>query len=260
MIGLFEPVCAPWNVGRIPNDSSFTTIQPDWDRMGPYVEQAMSRVPATLNTGIRTFFCGPESFTPDLAPIVGEAPELRNYFVAAGLNSIGILTGGGLGKLVAEWIISGSPQADVTGINIDRLHPYQSNPEYRRVRTVESLGMVYQCHYPNRELHTARDAKQSALHHSLSKFGAHFRDVSGWESPAWYAGEGQTPDPGPLTWGRPAFWDLWRAEHQACREGVIAMDMSFMSKFSVVGNDAAAVLEELSANTVARDPGMITYT
>lgn len=94
MIGLFEPVCAPWNVGKIPNDFSFGEIQPDWDRMGPFLEKAMSRVPITGEIGIRKFFCGPESFTPDLRPIVGEAPELKNYFVAAGLNSIGILTGG----------------------------------------------------------------------------------------------------------------------------------------------------------------------
>ncbi len=121
MIGLFEPVCAPWNVGGIPDDVSFVSLQPDWDRMGPYVERAMSRVPISAETGIRTFFCGPESFTPDLEPIVGESPEVRNYFVAAGLNSIGILTGGGLGRVVAQWIIDGRPDVDVTGMNIDRL-------------------------------------------------------------------------------------------------------------------------------------------
>ncbi len=108
----------------------------------------MSRVPISLETGIRTFFCGPESFTPDLLPVVGEAPELRNYFVAAGMNSVGILTGGGMGRLLAHWILSGQPDVDVTGFNIDRLHRYQSNPEYRATRTVESLGMVFQCHYP----------------------------------------------------------------------------------------------------------------
>ena len=146
MIGLFEPVCAPWNVGAIPDGSSFLSLPPDWDRMGPYVEQAMRRVPAAAEAGIRTFFCGPESFTPDLSPIVGEAPELAGYFVAAGMNSIGILTGGGLGKVVAEWIVNGRPDADVTGFNVDRMRPYQLNPEYRRTRTVESLGMVYQSH------------------------------------------------------------------------------------------------------------------
>ena len=111
--------------------------------MGPYLERAMQRVPITLETGIRTFFCGPESFTPDLAPIVGEAPGLDNYFVAAGMNSVGILTGGGMGRIVAQWIVDGRPDVDVTGFNIDRLHAYQLNPRYRAERTVETLGMVY---------------------------------------------------------------------------------------------------------------------
>ncbi len=260
MVGLFEPVCAPWRVDGIPDDFSFGTIQPDWDRMGPYVERAISRVPAVADIGIRTFFCGPESFTPDLAPVVGEAPELAGYFVAAGLNSIGILTGGGIGEAVAEWIVEGRPTVDVTGINIDRLHPYQANPEYRRTRTVESLGMVYQCHYPNRSMATARGAKLSPLHHRLAACGAHFRDVSGWESPDWYSPDGGAPEPGPLTWGRPAWFDTWRAEHEAARTGVIVMDMSFMSKFSVAGDGAGRLLDRISANAVDGDAGWITYT
>ncbi|HEY8094199.1 MAG TPA: FAD-binding oxidoreductase, partial [Acidimicrobiales bacterium] len=132
MLGLFESVCAPWKVEGVPEDFSFGSLPPDWDRMGPYVEKAMQRVPIIMETGIRTFFCGPESFTPDLQPVVGEAPELKNYFVAAGLNSIGILTGGGLGRVLAHWIVHGRPDVDDTGFNIDRLHGYQANPEYRR--------------------------------------------------------------------------------------------------------------------------------
>ena len=220
----------------------------------------MSRVPISFDTGIRTFFCGPESFTPDLRPIVGPAPELRNYFVAAGLNSIGILTGGGIGRLVAHWIVDGDPGADVTGMHPARLQPYQANPEYRRTRTVESLGMVYQCHYPNRSLQTARGAKLSPLHARLAEQGAYFKDVSGWEGADWYAGPGSTPDPGPLTWGRPAFWSHWEAEHRACREGVIVMDMSFMSKFRVQGRDAGRMLDHISANAVDGECGQITYT
>lgn len=260
MIGLFEPVCAPWKVEGIPGDASFVSLQPDWDRMGPYVERAMSRVPISSEIGIHTFFCGPESFTPDLAPVVGEAPELRGYFVCAGLNSIGILTGGGLGRVMANWVMTGQPDVDVTGMGIDRLHRYQSNLEYRRTRTVESLGMVYQCHYPNRSMQTARGAKRSPLHDRLAAEGASFKDVSGWEGADWYAGRGVTPDPGPLTWHRPAFWSQWEAEHRACREGVIVMDMSFMSKFRVQGRDAGSVLDRLSANAVNGDPGTITYT
>ncbi len=260
MLGLFETVCAPWNVGGIPDDFSFGELAPDWDRMTPYLEAAMSRIPISMEAGVRKFFCGPESFTPDLAPVVGEAPELRHYFVAAGLNSIGILTGGGLGRAVAHWIVEGRPDIDVTGMNIDRLHAYQTNPEYRATRTVESLGMVYQCHYPGRSMKTARGAKRSAVHDRLVDARAYFKDVSGWESPDWYAPEGVEPVAGPLSWGRQDWWPYWEAEHHAARDGVILMDMSFMSKFAVEGRDAGHLLDQLSANRVDAEPGLITYT
>src|SRR5262249_42056472 len=224
MVGLFEPVCAPWNVGGVPDDFSFGEIQPDWDRMGPYVEKAMQRVPITMDVGVRKFFCGPESFTPDLAPIVGEAPELANFFVAAGLNSIGIITGGGLGRVVAHWIVNGRPDVDVTGMDIDRLHAYQGNPEYRKLRTVESLGMVYQCHYPTRTAQTARGAKRSPFYDRLVARGAYFRDVSGWEGADYYAGAGKTPVQ-ELTFQKPSWFAQWAHEHRAAREGVIVMDM-----------------------------------
>ena len=140
MVGLFEPVCAPWKVEGIPNDSSFTSIQPDWDRMGPYVEAAMSRVPKSFDTGIRTFFCGPESFTPDLRPIVGEAPEVRNYFIAAGLNSIGILTGGGLGRLL---VLAGHARASSPApgchTSMATLVPHELRTARRRSRWSTSL-------------------------------------------------------------------------------------------------------------------------
>ena len=260
MIGLFEPVCAPWNVGRIPDDFSFAEIPPDWDRMSGYLETAMKRIPASLEVGVKKFFCGPESFTPDLRPCVGEAPELRNYFVAAGMNSIGIITGGGLGRVIAHWIINGQPDVDVTGMHVDRLQPYQTTPDYRRTRTVESLGMVYKCHYPTHSMQTARGAKLSPIHARLLERGAYFRDVSGWEGADWYAGLGVTADPGPLSWGRPGWFAQWAAEHRAAREGVILMDMSFMSKFLVQGRDAGRVLEYISANRVDGPREWITYT
>lgn len=259
MIGLFEPKCAPWHVQGIPDDFSFGEIQPDWDRMGPYVEKAMSRVPRSLETGVKKFFCGPESFTPDLAPIVGEAPELKNFFVAAGLNSIGIITGGGIGRLVAHWILNGRPDQDISAIDIARLHPYQSTPDYRRTRTVESLGMVYQCHYPFRSMTTARGAKKSPFYDRLAARGAFFRDVSGWEGADWYGADGERQDHA-LGFGKPPWFPQWRAEHTAAREGVIVMDMSFMSKFLVEGRDAGRLLDWISANHVDGAAGQITYT
>lgn len=260
MIGLFEPVCAPWHVDAIPEDASFLTLPPDWERMGPYLEKAMARVPASMEVGIRTFFCGPESFTPDLSPVVGESPEVRGYFVAAGLNSIGILTGGGIGRAIATWIIDGLPDIDVTGMNIDRLHTYQLAPEYRATRTVESLGMVYQTHFPGKSMQTARGIKRSPVHDRLAAQGAYFRDVSGWEGADWYAGPGQAAKVDELTWGRQNWFDTWAREHQAIREGVGLMDMSFMAKFRVQGPDTGAVLDRMSTNRVDGEAGVITYT
>jgi len=179
LIGLFEPDAAAWNIDRIPGDFSFGEIDPDWERMAPFVERAMSRVPITTKVGMQRMFCGPESFTPDLGPMVGESPELKNYFVCAGLNSIGILTGGGLGRLMAHWITQGRPDQDITQINVDRGHKYQINPLYRAHRVVESLGRVYKCHYPNYTSKTARGVKKSALHDRLQEKGAYFLDVSG---------------------------------------------------------------------------------
>ena len=260
MIGLFEPVCAPWKVEGVPDDFSFGEIQPDWDRMAPFLDTAMSRVPAARDVGVRKFFCGPESFTPDLAVAFGEAPEIRNYFVAAGLNSIGMITGGGIGRALAHWIATGDPGVDVTGINVDRFHPYQCNPEYRRTRVVETLGLVYRRHYPTRVPQTARDCKRSPFHDRLRDERACFTDVSGWESPAWYAPEGREPRVEKLSWGRQNWFPYWEAEHRACREGVIAMDMTFMGKFLVQGRDAGRVLESISANRVDGPVETITYT
>ena len=260
MIGLFEPVCAPWNVGGVPEDFSFGEIEPDWDRMTPFLEKAMSRIPISTEVGIRKFFCGPESFTPDMGVAFGESAEIQNYFVAAGLNSIGIITGPGLGRIMAQWITTGDPGADITGINVDRFHPYQCNPEYRRTRIVETLGLVYRRHYPTRVPQTARDCKRSPFHDRLRDERAFFTDVSGWESPAWYAPEGHKPEVDKLSWGRQNWFPYWEAEHRACREAVIAMDMTFMGKFLVQGRDAGRVLDHISANSVNGPVETITYT
>jgi len=259
MVGLFEGEAAAWNVESIPDTFSFGEISPDWERMAPFLEAAMSRVPTTMEVGAKTFFCGPESFTPDLAPVVGEAPELRNYFVAAGLNSIGILTGPGIGRLLAHWIVHGKSDMDVTGMNIDRLQKYQANPEYRRDRVSEALGLVYKCHYPNRSVRTARGVKRSVIYDRLCDRRAYFKDVSGWEGADWFAPEGEEIT-NELTWGRASWFPWWEQEHRACREGVILMDMSFMSKFLVQGKDAGDLLNRLSTANVDDEVDMITYT
>lgn len=263
MVGLFEPEAAAWSVPSVPGDFSFGEIEPDWDRMAPFLETAMGRVPRCLEVGAKKLFCGPESFTPDLSPIVGEAPELKKYFIAAGMNSIGILTGGGIGRSLARTIVDGHADVDVTAMLPDRLQAFHATPSYRGARVVESLGKVYKCHYPNRRVKTARNVKRSPLHERLVARGAYFRDVSGWECADYYADliAGERPEAGALTWGRPVWFERWATEHRACREGVVLIDMSFMSKFFVQGRDVGQVLDRLVTSSVGSVPaGLITYT
>jgi glycine cleavage system aminomethyltransferase T/glycine/D-amino acid oxidase-like deaminating enzyme len=259
MVGLFEPRAAAWSVDGIPRDTTFTTLKPDWDRMTPFLERAMARVPVTLEVGVRTFFCGPESFTPDLMPAVGEAPDIRNYFVAAGMNSVGVLSAGGLGRVMAHWIIAGLPDVDVTAWDVARFRQDQLEPSYRRERTTEILGTVYAAHTPGKQLHTMRDRLMSPVHERLVQNGGYLREVSGWEGADWFAGPGVTPEAAP-TWGRAPWFEQWAEEHRIVREGAGLMDMSFMAKFSVTGPDAGAMLDHLSVGDVNGDMGWITYT
>ena len=194
MVGLFEPEAAPWRLEGIPEDFSFGNLPPDWERMTPFLEAALARVPAAGRCRRPDFFCGPESFTPDLAPLLGGARG-GGYFVAAGMNSIGILTGGGIGRVLARWIVDGRPDVDVTGMTVERVHTWQANLDYRRTRAVEVLGTVYAPHYPQRTFRTARGAKRSVLHDRLAAAGATFRDVSGWEGADWYGEPGGSARP-----------------------------------------------------------------
>jgi 4-methylaminobutanoate oxidase (formaldehyde-forming) len=260
MVGLFETTAAPWALDGIPRPTEFADLEPDMDRMMPYLTNALERIPSAQDARVRQFFCGPESFTPDLAPVIGEAPELRNFFVAAGLNSLGILTGGGIGRLIANWIIDGLPDMDVTEFNIDRFQKYEINRKYRSDRTMEIVGEMYKIHYPNKPMDTARGVKRHVLADRLRAAGAYTVQSAGWEIPDWYAPEGVSPTVSDFGWGRPDWYDHVAEEHRACREDVILMEMSFMSKFLVQGRDALTCLNYLCCNEIDVSPGRIVYT
>ena len=143
LVGLFEPKAAPWSLDRIPQDLGFAVLPPDWDRMAGFLSDAMDRFPSLHDAGIRQFFCGPESFTPDIGPLLGEAPELRGFFTACGLNSLGILLSGGVGSFMTQWILDGEPPMDVTGMSVDRTMPFMTNRAFRAERGVELLGALF---------------------------------------------------------------------------------------------------------------------
>jgi glycine cleavage system aminomethyltransferase T/glycine/D-amino acid oxidase-like deaminating enzyme len=258
MIGFFEPVAKPWGMAGIPEAFRFGEIAADWDRMMPYMELAMDRIPIAKETGIHTFFCGPESFTPDMGLLMGEAPELKNFYVAAGFNSLGILFGGGAGQIMAQWIVDGLPPVDVSNINIARMMPFQNNPRYLHDRTVELLGWQY-LSWPNLQAETARNVRRSAMHNLLAAAGAYFGQSVGWEYPDWFAPEGVEPKV-EYSWGRQNWFEYAAAEHRAAREDVILMDLTHMSKLLVQGHDAEKVLNRICANNVAVPVGRIVYT
>ncbi len=260
LVGLFEPAGAPWSLDGVPRDFSFGKLPPDWERMEPYLWQAMARIPPVADAGVRTFFCGPESFTADVKPLLGPAPELDGYFVAAGLNSLGILSGGGVGQMLAHWIVDGVPPVDATGVAIDRTHPYETSRRFRAERTVEQLGVLFgDAVWPAWKPATARGVRRSVLHERLAAAGAHFGVSAGWEYAEWFAAPGEVPEP-TMDYRRQASHPIVGREHRAVREAVGVLDMSLMAKLVVQGRDAAAVLSRLSANDVTRGPGRIVYT
>ncbi len=260
LVGLFEPEAAAWSLDGVPGDFSFGVLPPDIDRLAPFVELAMRRVPALAETGIRTFFCGPESFTSDVHPLLGPTPELDNLFVAAGLNSLGILLGGGVGTVMASWIAEGEPPVDITAYAVGRTAPHETTRAFRLERTTEQLGVLFgDAVYPSWRPRTARGIRRTPLHDRLDAQGAHWNASMGWEFPEWFASPdvGAEPRPG---FGRPAAFDVVAAEHRTVREGVGILDMTLMAKFLVQGPDAATVLSRLSANHVARERGRVVYT
>ncbi len=259
MVGIFEAVAKPWNVTGIPPDFTFGEIPPDWDRMQPYLERAIERVPVLADTGLKVLFCGPESFTADHNYLMGEAPNLRGYFVAAGFNSLGILSGGGVGLAMAHWIAHGHAPMDVWSVNIRRTHAWQNNRRYLADRVIESLGIGYQDHWPFRQWETARGVKRGILHDRLAAAGACFGESAGWERPNWYARPGQTPAY-EYGWGRQNWFTNNAEEHRAVRERVGLFEQSSFAKLLVQGRDAERALNRIATADCRVPVGKVVYT
>lgn len=260
LFGLFEPEAANWSLSGVPKDASFSTLPPDWDRMTPHLEHAFKRFPVMNNAGIRSFFCGPESFTPDGGFLVGQSPEVDGLYLATGLNSLGILSGGGVGALLAEEIMTGNASQDLTGLTPARMASHQATRHYLGDRIPESLGYIFTyASLPNWKHKTARNARRLALHDRYAAHGAYFMALSGWEMPLWFAQGGPKPKVA-CEFGRQDWFHLSAAEHKATREALGLFDKSFMGKFLVQGRDAEVVLNRISANSISVPVGNNVYT
>ena len=260
VVGGFEPEAKPWVApDEIPDPFQFQLLDEDWEHFSVLMDSALERLPVLRETGIRKFYNGPESFTPDNQFILGEAPEVRGFFVGAGFNSVGIATAGGAGKALAEWIVDGEPSLDLLAVDIRRFAPFHGDHAWLRARVGEVLGLHYAIPWPNREFDTARPLRTSPAYERLADANAGFGSKMGWERANFFAPPGEDPAI-EYAWGRQN-WHPWTAaEQRATREAVAVFDQTSFSKYMVTGADAEAALQWICTNDVAVENGRTVYT
>ena len=259
LMGGFEPHAKPWAMDGIPENFEFGMLPDDWDQFQILMENALIRLPALETAEVKTFMNGPESFTPDNNFILGEAPELKNFFVGAGFNSIGIASGGGAGRALAEWIVQGEPTLDLWPVDIRRFAKFYDNDTFLHDRVKEVLGLHYVMPWPNRELASARPFRRSPLYDRLAAKHALFGSKMGWERPNFFA-PSKADARLDYSFGRQNWFAYAAAEHKAARESVAILDLTSFSKFLVQGRDAQAVLQYLCANNLDIPVGGSVYT
>ncbi|UWQ45441.1 GcvT family protein [Leisingera aquaemixtae] len=259
LLGAFEPNAKPWAMNGIPDSFEFDQLPEDFDHFEPILEAACNRMPMLAEAGIHTFFNGPESFTPDDAYHLGLAPEMDNFWVAAGFNSIGIQSAGGAGMALAQWMEDGQKPFDLGDVDISRMHPFQGNKHYLFERSKETLGLLYADHFPYRQKATARGVRRTPFHYHLKEQGAVFGEIGGWERANWFANAGQEREY-QYSWKRQNWFENAAAEHRAVRENAGMYDMSSFGKIRVEGPDAEKFLNYICGANVSVPAGKIVYT
>ena len=259
VMGGYEPDPVPWAEDGIPDGFEFQLLGENWDHFEQHMTQALARVPALKNAGVKQLINGPESFTPDGNFILGEAPEVRGFYVGAGFNAFGIASAGGAGRALAEWIVGGEPPMDLWPVDIRRFARHHRSQTWIRQRTHEAYARHYTMAWPHEEYQSARPLRVSPLYARLKEQGACFGEKLGWERPNWFAPPGVEPAD-THTYGRQNWFPHVAAEHRTCREHVALFDQTSFAKFLVMGNDAERALQWICANDVGKPPGALTYT
>ena len=261
LVGIFEPNAKPAfaKTNVVPNDFSFSELPEDFDHFEPYLMHAIKRIPDLETVGIRKFFNGPESFTPDTNYLLGETPEVKNFFVCCGFNSIGIASSGGAGKVTAEWMINGGVTEDVFSLDISRFEKFHSATNFIVERAAESLGNQYAMHWPYKQLKTSRNIKKFPYHEHLKKHNACFGQVAGFESPLWYALDGDKAE-FEYSFGYQNWYKSAKYETEGTRKNVGFFELTPFAKFEIQGDSAYSSLQYLCANNIKNKLGSITYT
>jgi 4-methylaminobutanoate oxidase (formaldehyde-forming) len=258
LLGCFELEAKPWGMGGIPEDFCFDALPNDFAHFEPILDTAIQRFPELADAGINLFFNGPESFTADDRYLLGPTPELDNFFVACGFNSIGIQSAGGAGKVLAQWMHAGTPPMDLWDVDVRRTFPFQSQRDFLFERTKETLGLLYDMHWPHRQYATSRSIRLSPLHDSVLAQGAVMGELAGWERPNWYAETERAEYQ--YTYGKPNWFAACQRECDAIADHVALFDQSSYPIFHVAGPQAQACLQHICANNVDVAIGKIVYT
>ena len=259
VIGGFEPNAKPWQPESVAPDASFLMLPEDWEQAEPFLTTAMKRLPVLETLGLQTFMNGPEGFTPDTKQLMGRQPGFDNLYVAAGFNSIGIMSSAGVGKAMAEWVVDGEAPMDLWEVDVARLESPAANRAFLTARLPEAVHNQFQMHWPLKQMKTGRDLRRSALHDFWAAQGAVFGAPTGWERPLWFA---KTAEEAEIrySYGDQPWWPMAKREATALRDSVGLIELSPFGKFQVQGPGALASLQQLCANDIDVAPGRLVYT
>lgn len=261
VMGGYEPNPVPWAVQGIPENFSYSLLDSDFDHFEPMLELALGRVPTLADADIKQLTNGPESFTPDGNFILGEAPELKNFYVGAGFNAFGIASGGGAGMALAEWVANGEPPYDLWSVDIRRFGRPHFDTDWVRSRTLEAYSKHYTMAWPSEEYLSARPCRRSPLYSTLKEQGACFGEKLGWERPNWFAdiAAGERSED-IYSFEQPNWHAAVAREHRAAREAAVLIDQTSFAKYLLKGPDALAALNWIAANNIDKPVGSLTYT
>ncbi|MDC0901728.1 FAD-dependent oxidoreductase, partial [Candidatus Pelagibacter sp.] len=261
LVGIFEPGAknAFKEKGIVPNDFSFGEFPDDFDHFEPYLEKSFKRLPILENAGIRKFFSGPESFTPDTQYLLGETPEVSNLFACCGFNSIGIASSGGAGRVTAEWMINGYMNEDLYSLDIKRFQKFHSSKKFIMSRVTETLGDLYGMHWPYKQHKTSRDQKLLPYHDELKKVGACFGQSGEYERPMWFALNGANADYD-YSFNYQNWYPSIKFESNNTIKNVGLFELSPFSKYEIRGKKAYEELQRLCTANIKNEIGKCTYT
>jgi len=259
VIGGFEPNAKCWDAYSPEGNRPFLEMAEDWDQFTPFMEAALALVPALETTGIQQFMNGPESFTADTRPLIGETPEIDGLFVAAGMNSVGIMSSAGIGRALADWMVDKTAPMDLWEVDIARVDPKTSQPSHMKDRMKEAVSDLFTLHWPYKQPKAGRGLRKSALHDHWAKAGAVFGLTAGWERGLWYAKD-EAERNLPYSVGAQPWQKIVEREASVLRNGTALLDLSPFGKFDVSGKDATAFLNWIAAGQIDVSVGCAIYT